>query len=77
MALTKTNVNIFLRAQTPEDLVELQIMNNMLNGVHYNYQTPMYDGSEWYVWFFADVKRWNDPRDIDDESMSFLRGADV
>lgn len=77
MALTKTNVNIFLRAKTAEDLVELQIINNMLNGVHYNYQTPMYDGTNWYCWFFADVKNWTDPNDIDEEGMQFLRGANV
>ena len=56
-----TNVNIFLSADTAEGLVELQLLNNALNGVHYNYQTPTYDGEKWLVWFFADVKKWQDP----------------
>ena len=46
MAINKTNVNIFLRAETAEQLVELQLVNNAVNGLHYNYQTPVYVYSE-------------------------------
>ena len=77
MAINKTNVNIFLRAETAEQLVELQLVNNAVNGLHYNYQTPVYDGSSWYAWFFADVKRWTDPNELDLESINMLRGVNV
>lgn len=71
---TETNVNICLKSKTAEGLIELQLINNALNGVHYNYQTPVYDGKVWFIWFFADVKNWNDPREIDDKGLEFLKG---
>ena len=76
MAITQTNVNLFLSADSPEGLIELQLINNILNGVHYNYQTPVHDGSDWYVWFFADIKRWQDPRDIPQEDIEMLKGLE-
>ena len=55
------NVNIFLRGNSPEDLIKLQLANNAINGIQYKYQTPMKDGKGWVVWFFADVSEWIDP----------------
>jgi hypothetical protein len=75
MSITLTNVNIFLRSDTPEGLIELQLINNALNGVHYNYQTPTKDGDGWLVWFFADVNRWQDPTGLTADEISIVRGS--
>lgn len=75
MSINLTNVNIFLKSNTPEGLIELQLINNALNGVHYNYQTPTYDGEAWLVWFFADVKKWQDPTGLTAEEISIVRGS--
>ena len=47
-------VNIYIEADTKVELIELQLINNALNGKAYNYQTPMKDGDTWVAWFFAD-----------------------
>jgi len=75
MAISKQNVNIFLQSETAEGLIRLQLINNALNGVHYNYQTPMYDGSNWFVWFFADVNRWQNPSGMSEDEMNIVQGA--
>lgn len=70
-----TNVNIFLQSDTAEGLIELQLINNALNGIHYNYQTPVYDGSKWFVWFFADVKKWQDPTGLSAKEAEVVKGS--
>jgi hypothetical protein len=75
MSINLTNVNIFLRANSPEELIELQLINNALNGVHYNYQTPIYDGTSYIVWFFADVKKWQDPTGLGPDEVTLVRGS--
>ena len=75
MSVHITNVNIFLKSEKPEGLIELQIINNALNGVHYNYQTPVYDGDFWYVWFFAEVESWQDPTGLTPEEADIIKGA--
>lgn len=59
---TTYTVNIFLRAKTPEELVELQLLNNQANNIMFAYQTPVWTGKDWVVWFFADVPTWVDPK---------------
>lgn len=63
---------MFLRADTPEELVQAQLVNNAINGKHYNYQTPVFDGDEWFVWFFADLRQWQNPEALDDEQINFF-----
>ncbi len=75
MAINLTNVNIFLQSETPEGLIELQLINNALNNTHYNYQTPTYDGSFWRVWFFADVRGWQDPTGMSAEEADMIKGV--
>ena len=75
MSLTKTNVNLFLRANSAEGLVEQQLINNAVNGLHFNYQTPVYDGTAWYVWFFYDVRQWRDPSEFNEQEIEMIRGA--
>ena len=67
------NVNIFLRAKTPEDLVKIQVANNIVNGIQYKYQTPMKDGAMWVVWFFADITEWKDPSKATKEALEFAK----
>ena len=69
-----TNVNIFLRGKTAEDLVKLQLANNALNGIQYKYQTPMKDGASWVVWFFADIREWKDPSKASKDVIDFAKG---
>ena len=68
-----TNVNIFLRANTPEELVAIQLANNAINGMQYKYQTPMKDGSKWIIWFFADIEEWKDPSKATPEAIEFSK----
>jgi hypothetical protein len=67
------NVNIFLRAQTPLELVALQAANNAINGMQYAYQTPVWTGKDWVIWFFADIKEWNDPASATKEAIKLAR----
>ena len=71
---SRTNVNIFLKANSPEELVRIQLANNALNGMQYKYQTPMKDGKSWVVWFFADVTEWKDPSNATKEAIEFAEG---
>lgn len=61
-----TNVNIFLSAKDKLELVSLQVVNNQINGIMYGYQTPVWTGKEWVVWFFADINEWNDPGKLEE-----------
>jgi hypothetical protein len=69
-----TNVNIFLSAKKPEKLIELQVINNTVNGTHFNYQTPVYDGVAWYVWFFVDIENWINPSEIKGNALKLAKG---
>ena len=75
MSINLTNVNIFLESKTAEGLIELQIINNALNGTHFNYQTPVFDGEVWRVWFFVDVKKWQDPHGLTPEEADLIKGS--
>jgi len=75
MSGTITNVNVFLQSETAAGIIELQLINNSVNGKHYNYQTPVYDGQFWYVWFFADVTSWINPETLDDSDIQNMEGV--
>lgn len=49
------NIPVYLEASSKRELIEKMLKNNMLNGKVYNYQTPVKEGRNWVVWFFADV----------------------
>lgn len=66
-------INIFLRAKRPEDLASLQLANNEINGIQYAYQTPVWTGKDWVIWFFADIKSWHDPDNIDEDAKKLAR----
>lgn len=69
-----TNVNIFLTAKTPEKLVELQVLNNAVNGMHFNYQTPLFVNGKWFCWFFADLEEWQSPDNIKGDALKIAKG---
>ena len=59
-----TTVLIHLRSKSAKKLELLQVMNNELNHVTaYNYLNPQFADGFFYVWFYADMKTWNDPTD--------------
>ena len=50
-------INCYIEASTKDKLIELQLLNNEVNGKQFNYQTPYKDGKKYVVWFFADISR--------------------
>jgi len=69
-----TNVNNYLSAKTEDELLELQILNNHVNGIRYAYQTPVWTGDKWVIWFFADLQEWNDPRNLEGDALKLAKG---
>jgi hypothetical protein len=49
-------VPVYLKAKSKENLIKMMHAVQMINSKNYNFQTPMKEGSEWVVWFFADLK---------------------
>jgi len=70
-------VNVFLKSKTPEGLIALQVLNNILNNVQHTYTIPVWDGKQWFVWFFADVTTWQDPSLLKEEEKKFLGKVNV
>lgn len=66
-------IQIYLDGNTKDDIVRLQYINNQINRIKYNYTTPMKDGKKWLVWFYADIKDWNDPREVKPEELNLLK----
>ncbi len=66
------NVNIFIKAPTPEELVKLQVLNNHVNNVRYAYQTPMFVDGDWYAWFFANLHEYIDPTKLEENDLRAL-----
>lgn len=66
-------IPIFLEAGTKLDLVRLEYLNNQINATKYNYMSPLIEGKKWVVWFYADIKDWNDPNDLSETDISTLR----
>lgn len=67
-------IQIFLSGENEDEIVRLQFLNNQLNGVKYNYTPPAekQDGS-WIVWFYADIKEWKDPKELNEDEIQMLR----
>jgi len=51
-----TLVPVFLEAKTKEDLVLLMLSNNLNNGMHFKYFSPIKEGKKWVVWYYRDIK---------------------
>lgn len=71
---TTTNVNLYLSAKTPGKLIELQLLNNAVNSMHFNYQTPLYANGMWFCWFFADIEEWISPDTIEGDALKIAKG---
>ena len=66
-------IPIYLDSATKDGLIRLMYLNNQINSAKYNYMSPLLDGKNWVVWFFADIKDWNDPREVSEEEEKMLR----
>lgn len=51
---TKTTIRQYIKASTPDKLIEMQLKNNMLLGASFDYEI-MKSGKDWYAWFEADI----------------------
>lgn len=51
-----TVLPIYLQAKTKDELIAKMIKNNLGKGKHFKYFSPIKDGSNWVVWYYADVK---------------------
>ncbi len=47
-------IPVFIRAKSPEELVQKMMMTNEANQKKYNYMNPIKDGKGWVVWYYAD-----------------------
>lgn len=69
-----TRVNIFLEAKNELELVQLQVLNNQVNNTMFTYQTPIWTGKKWVIWFFANIEEWNDPRELEGDALKMAKG---
>ena len=66
-------IPIYLESPSKDELIRLMFLNNQINAAKFNYMSPLKDGKNWIVWFFADIKDWNDPNDLDEDDIAMLR----
>ena len=64
-------VKLFLEANTKEELIALQIVNNLKHGMRFIYDSPVKDGSKWVVWYFGMA----DEAGIFEKSMEKVSGS--
>lgn len=55
-------IKVFLSAKTKLGLMDKMRANNTLNDTMFGYDAPIWDGSEWVVWFTADITKLKNPR---------------
>ena len=68
-------VPLHFNAKTKLELTRLCAMNNVLNGMKYNYDNVIQENDDTYtIQFYADMKTWQDPRDLSQEEISLLEG---
>lgn len=53
-----SQVRMFLRADTPEELVSLQLQTNLLVKGRADYTDIQFVKGSWYAWFMVDVDRY-------------------
>ena len=68
-------IPISLDAETDLELSRLMFINNQLNATKFNYMSPLFVKKRWFVWFYADIKDWKDPRELNEEQMKFIEGV--
>jgi len=67
-------IQIYLEGKTKDDIVRIQYLNNQINATKFNYTPPeQQKNGVWVVWFFADIKEWQDPRELNEEEINMLR----
>lgn len=67
-------IPIYLDERSKDDLIRLMYLNNQTNQIKYNYMSaPVKEGSRWVVWFYADIKTWQDPRELDEKDIEMMR----
>jgi len=66
-------IPIYLDSESKDGLVRLMYLNNQINSAKFNYMSPVKDGKGWCVWFYADIKDWNDPRELSPEEQEMMR----
>ena len=54
--MNEQTIKLFLRTKTPEGLQLLMLDNNIVRGVHYNYDIVHANGL-WYAWFLGDATK--------------------
>lgn len=50
-----SQIRMFLRADTPEELVSLQLQNNILLKGRADYTDIQFVNGKWYAWFMVDI----------------------
>lgn len=66
-------IPIYLDSESKDELIRLMYLNNQINSSKYNYMSPLLENKKWVVWFFADIKDWNDPREVTKEEADMIR----
>ena len=61
-------VEVGVRVKNEIEMTKFELLNNKLNQVKYNYRTIPF-GKGLMILFFADLKRWKDPRKVDTEAL--------
>ena len=68
-------IPIYLDAKDRDSLIKLMFLNNQINQQKYNYNSPQQVRNGSYeVWFFADIKEWEDPRELSEDDIRVLKG---
>jgi hypothetical protein len=49
-------IKAYIKASTPDELVEKQLNNNILNDKMFEYNI-IFDGKEYIAWFWADINK--------------------
>jgi len=51
-------VKLFLKAKDEVELIQLQLKNNSINNMMYDYGTPQKIDDGFIIWFYADVTKY-------------------
>lgn len=68
-------VPLCLESESKDELVQLMYLNNHLNHQKFNYMPPLFAEGTWYVWFFADISEWQDPRSLNEGEAELIVGV--
>jgi hypothetical protein len=68
-------IPISLKADNEAELSRLMFLNNHINATKFNYMSPLFAQKKWVVWFYADIKDWDNPNDLTADDMQFIEGV--